>query len=143
MSKYDLATVNQIIFLSSILAGFSITIVVQFITSSRQQSKLMFTLLSLFIIAGILFLGSIVCGSLALIKASQESFIPRFDKPGVDSLGMQTLAYFLLGLLMFSLGGALIGWTYSKLLGFVSSLAMLFLLVIIVRAFISLGRVYQ
>jgi hypothetical protein len=141
--QYAAQVMEQLVFVSSILAGFAFAIIVQLVTSSKK-TRIIYWSLTVFL----------VCAS-ALLFATFAGAMLRFAIPlsevrgGEETYGALTPVLVLtwlsfgVGLLTFSLGISLVGWTYSVPVGVVGLLCAVLLFLALVLATFYMGSVFM
>jgi len=122
----------------SILAGFAITIVIQLIVLGKKD-KIASASIAVFIISTAFLLISITGTYIVLQSAG---YMPAVSNPPTELAIMKAGGGIgfpaVVGLLMFMVGVALVGWLYSKGIGIVSTSTMILSLILIIVIIIQL-----
>jgi len=127
--------VNQATLLSSVLAGFALAGVLQLISLKNTGKTISWAIGTLAVATSILF-ASTGIGSVITIFTSEPipfHLIERFST--VYYLEMLT---FVLGVMLFLLGVALIGWIYSKRIGTIATVSAVIAFLLIAAAMLYL-----
>jgi hypothetical protein len=124
--------------LAGVLAGFSFSSGARLATD-KTEGRLISIVAGCFTVSGIALIGALVCGSIVSyatnvpIKAEAMPELPKLAQADVSKYmlllapTMATMLWlFITGALAFTTGVALIGWVRSRVLGAVSTIAMLF-----------------
>lgn len=142
MSSDPLEGFRQGLFLSSILTGFSITVVIELISISRKN-RIVSLAIGAFILSAALLLVSTVAGTFMIVTASTWlSTGTSLTSPSWQSLisfgGLGGNILFL-GLVAFLVGIGLTGWLQSKVIGIFSTVVTALSLVTIVAVILYLS----
>jgi hypothetical protein len=106
--------------LSGILAGFAVSVVVQFLASERE-GRLYSAAIVVFSVATLMFLFSLIMFILGFAGAAVLGRVPR----KLDPWGISALLVLLAGVYLFLGGIGLAGWIRSKTAGIVTSASAL------------------
>ncbi len=115
--EYRQEILRQVIFVSSILAGFSFTVVAQFL-SEKEKNKYLSLSIRTFIASTTFLLVATVGGALLLfsmVLLHPDSSVELMNN--VDGMFGFLLIIFILGLVFFMTGMAIAGWIHSKSVG--------------------------
>lgn len=115
--------IQQFIFFTSILAGFSFSIVIQLL-SFEEKKRITAVVISLITIAALSMMVSTFIGAILLIKLEPYSLVDQVPTETVQQIAKAALLLFyllLIGLLTFLIGIGLSGWIWSRGLGILLS----------------------
>jgi hypothetical protein len=119
-------------FLSGMLAGFAIAIVIELI-SRGKKGRLASFVIGTFLLASAILVATTVCGVLMVALSRSPAGLPQ--APSAEMLiciGVSVGNLTFLGLIAFLAGIGMVGWTYSKPIGIFSTItSMLSLLYVI------------
>ena len=146
----DEQALRQFSFLSSLMAGFSVTVIVGLL-SLKDERKIVSWVIGVLILAALLFLTSTsITAMYFLVPPDWLSFVPS-DVPNPEKMGSEFLdavavaiaSFTYLGTLAFSLGVALLGWIRSRKVGWMSTIsALLFVLIFNIIAAVAGGLLF-
>ena len=114
---------RQFIFFTSILAGFSFSVVVQFLSFSEKR-KVTSVVITLITIAALSMMVSTFIGAVVLIKLVPYTTPEQIPAHTFEQIARAALFLFYLlivGIIAFLIGLGLSGWIWSKSLGIVLS----------------------
>jgi len=136
MSSDILEVFRQFSFLSSVVAGFALTVAIELV-ALRRRSRIASAAIAMFLLSAVV---SVAATSMFVFVMTGIIGPPGFPRPSerwlvyfVGGMGLMPV----MGLVLFLAGIALVGWLRSKALGVlttVSSVLALVLLVSILRA---------
>jgi hypothetical protein len=132
--------IRQLVFFTSILAGFAFSGVIQLLTLKDTWKTTSWVIGCLTIAASIMLIAMFI-GSILLYKV--ESYptadkIPQRLLALFGRMGLLELCLLLLGLAVFLAGVGLTGWIRSKLVGVVPSVAAILALIVMLWALVEL-----
>jgi hypothetical protein len=132
--------VRQLVFFTSILAGFAFSGVIQLLVL-KDTRKITSWIIGCLTVSTCIMLIATFIGSILLYKV--ESYptaeqIPQRLLVFFGRVGLLELCLLLLGLAVFLAGVGLTGWIRSKFVGVVSSVAAVFALIVMLWALVEL-----
>jgi hypothetical protein len=132
--------VRQLVFFTSILAGFAFAGVIQLLALKDTRKITSWIIGCLTVSASIMLIATFI-GSILLYKVESyptaEQIPPRL-LAFFGRVGLLELCLLLLGLAVFLAGVGLTGWIRSKFVGFVSSVAAVLALIVMLWALVEL-----
>jgi len=135
MSQGGQEFVRQVLFLASIVAGFSIAVAAQFISMKRKE-KVVSAAIGAFLVSAALQVA--VCFGFAFLLGISSN-PPGMAVPSETVLteaGATVSIVFYLGMVVFLAGLALTGWVYSRRMGVVSTVTAVLALAVMVVFFV-------
>jgi hypothetical protein len=114
---------NQVVFLTSILAGFSLSIAVQLI-SSHDKRRVVFASIMVFVVSAALLLATTSMASLILMRWElwQKTSLPPASLARIVHIRSLMSTMLMVGLLLFLAGLGLAGWIHSRAVGVISAI---------------------
>jgi hypothetical protein len=112
---------SQVVFLTSILAGFSLSIAVQLICS-RERRGVVYCCIAVFVVSTALLLATTSLSSLILMRWElwQQLSLPQAALLRVARVRSAMGSMLMGGVLLFLIGLGLAGWIHSKRIGVIS-----------------------
>ena len=118
------AAIDQIVLLSSLLAGFSLTAILQLLSIKNvKKDKILSVAIVAFSLSTSVLLISTIVGSMMLIRV--DMWNNSFGSSGIDYVGKFTdiiSALFFIGSFICFIGLGSLGWLKSKQLGWIISI---------------------
>ena len=137
MSTDILEVFKQMSFLSSVLAGFAITVAIQLISLAKRP--LVTASAALFLISSVV---SAVATFIFIMVLTAAIGPPGYPQPGEAWIlnfvgGIGVLPF--LGLILFLAGIGLVGWLHSRFLGALTTASAVLAFVIVLRVLMSMS----
>ena len=140
MSSDILEVFKQMSFLSSVLAGFAITVAIELISLAKKK-PLVTAAIAVFLVSSVV---SAVATFIFVVVMTGVIGPPAFPHPNetwilhfVGGIGILPFA----GLILFLAGIGLVGWIRSRLLGVIATVAALLGLALVVYILVSMTAV--
>jgi uncharacterized membrane protein (UPF0136 family) len=117
---------SQVVFLASILAGFSLSIAVQLVCSRERQGIVLCSIVA-FVVSAALLLATTAIASLILMRWEfwQSSTLSQMMLVRIGRVRSGTGSMLTVGVLLFLAGLGLVGWVHSKAIGVISLITVI------------------
>ncbi len=117
---------SQVVFLASILAGFSLSIAVQLVCSRERRGIVLCSIVA-FVVSAALLLATTAIASLILMRWEfwQSSTLSQMMLVRIGRVRSGTGSMLTVGVLLFLAGLGLVGWVHSKAIGVISLITVI------------------
>jgi hypothetical protein len=142
-AQYMSQVVEQLAFVSSILAGFAFSVIVQLVVSTQKGKAVAWALGTFMVSASSLLFATYLCSILRFAIPLTEARGGDETLTKLTPVAVLVWLSFGLGLLAFSAGIGIAGWVYSKAVGCVGVLCAVALFFLLVLCTYYIGTVFM